>query len=426
MNSAPRAGGPVRKNKTFFFADYQGIRLRQPRTITSTIPTLAQRSMMVTRRLQRARRAGIRSDNGASRAGGAIIRDQFPGNRIPANRLDPAAIKLFGLLPTPTSPAATRNFIFNPTLSQRTDQFDARVDQNVGTSDRLFFKYSFDDTALIQPGTAALARQCAGCRSGNLTFVGGRHQFCDRRCRCATSRCTFNYTKVFGPAHWSMKRGSAWCAGISTFCRSGIAFNTATAIGIPGININDKSGGLPALTVTGFQVIGDNSTYPEQSQTTSFQYEDILTKIHGSHTFKFGARFVRHRFNGFSAFPTRGQYTISTASSRARSARAGAQTALADFALGATDGVTRNVLQGTFGMRVWKPRAFAEDSWRITNRFTFQYGLRYEIFAPPYDVHDHWSNFNVVTGQLLMAGKNGNSRRLRNFDMNNFGPRDRA
>ena len=66
---------------------------------------------------------------------------------------------------------------------------------------------------------------------------------------------------------------------------------------------------------------------------------------------------------------------------------------------------------------------FAEDSWRVTNRFTLTYGLRYEIFAPPYDVHDHWSNFNVVTGQLLLAGKNGNSRTLRNLDTNNFGPR---
>ena len=113
----------------------------------------------------------------------------------------------------------------------------------------------------------------------------------------------------------------------------GYAFNTANAIGIPGININDKSGGLPAFTITGFQVIGDSSTYPEQSQTTSFQYEDIVTKIHGSHTLKFGARFIRHRFNGFSSFPTAGS-TISTASSRDRSAPAGAQTALGRFRAG--------------------------------------------------------------------------------------------
>lgn len=85
--------------------------------------------------------------------------------------------------------------------------------------------------------------------------------------------------------------------------------------------------------------------------------------------------------------------------------------------------VTRNVLEGSFGMRSWELAAFADDSWRITNGFTLNYGLRYEMFAPPYDVHNHWSNFNVVTGKLLIASQNGNSRRLRDFDLNNIAPR---
>ncbi|MBI1788317.1 MAG: carboxypeptidase regulatory-like domain-containing protein, partial [Acidobacteria bacterium] len=140
-------GGPIRRDRTFFFADYQGIRLRQPRSIISTIPTLAQRAFVT---------------SGDFSGLGAVIfdpenltgnqRTAFPGNRIPASRLDPAAVKVFGLLPAPTSAAATRNFVFNPTIEQRTDQFDARIDQNLGASDRIFFKYSYDDTNLISPG----------------------------------------------------------------------------------------------------------------------------------------------------------------------------------------------------------------------------------------------------------------------------------
>jgi hypothetical protein len=411
------AGGPIRKNRTFFFGDYQGIRIRQPQNIISTIPTVAQRSMLESGDFSNLG-APVFDPNSGHVVNGATVRDQFPGNRIPANLLDPAAVKIFQLLPAPTSPAATRNFVFNPVLSQRTDQFDARVDENLGTSDRLFFKYSYDDTALIQPGNLPSPAN-AGIPIGPYLSSDGVNSAITVPLR--NQSFTANYTKVAGPNLVNELRAGVvrWNQHILPL---GVGFNTANAIGIPGININDKSGGLPALTITGFQVLGDNSTYPEQSQTTSFQFEDIVTKIHGSHTIKLGARFVRHRFNGFSSFPDRGQYDFNGQFTR-QIGVAGAQTALADFALGATDGVTRNVLDGTFGMRLWEMGAFVEDAWRATNRFTLTYGLRYEIFAPPYDVHDHWSNFNVATGQLLLAGKNGNSRTLRNLDTNNIGPR---
>jgi hypothetical protein len=412
------AGGRIRRNKTFFFADYQGIRIRQPLSITSSIPTLAQRSMLESGDFGNLGAPIFDPASVRAGANGATVRDQFPGNRIPANRLDPAAVKIFQLLPAPTSPATTRNFIFNPVLSQRTDQFDARVDENLRASDRFFFKYSYDDTALIQPGNLPSPGN-AGIPISPYLSADGTNSAITVPLR--NQSATLNYVKVASPSLVNEARAGVvrWNQHILPL---GVGFNTANAIGIPGININDKSGGLPALTITGFQVLGDNSTYPEQSQTTSFQAEDIVTKIHGSHTVKVGGRFVRHRFNGFSSFPDRGQYDFNGQFTR-QIGTAGAQTALADFALGATDGATRNVLQGTFGMRSWELGAFAEDSWRVSNRFTLTYGLRYEIMAPPYDVHDHWSNFNVVTGQLLLAGKNRNSRTLRNNDTNNFGPR---
>ncbi len=407
-------GGPIRRDKTFFFTDYQGIRIRQPRSITSSIPTLAQRSMVAT---------GDFSGLGAtvydpdSLQGG--VRSAFTGNRIPASRLDAAAVKLFALLPDPTSPAATRNFIYNPTLAQRTDQFDVRLDQNVRQSDRLFFKYSYDDTDLESPGllpspanaAAPIGKYLSADGTNPATTVPLKNQ-----------SATLNFTKVVSPTTVNETRIGVvrWNQNILPL---GNAFNTAEALGIRGININDKSGGLPAFTVTGFQVIGDNSTFPENSQTTSFQYEDILTKVRGSHTLKFGGMFVRHRFNGYSAFPTRGQYTFNGQFTR-QTGSASSATALADFALGAPNGVTRNVLTGGgFGMRYWSLSGFADDSWRVTSRLTWNFGARYELYAPPYDVHDHWSNFNVVTGRLVIAGRDGAGRRLRNFDANNLAPR---
>ncbi|MBI3697833.1 MAG: TonB-dependent receptor, partial [Acidobacteria bacterium] len=406
-------GGPVRKDRTFFFGDYQGIRLRQPRSIVSTIPTLAQRSWVAT---------GDFSGLGATVFDAENVtgnqRSPFPGNRIPASRLDPAAIKLFGLLPAPTSAAATRNFIFNPAIAQRTDQLDVRLDQNLGASDRIFFKYSYDDTNLISPGNLP-SPASAGVPIGPYLSADGTNSGITVPLKNWSA--TLNFTKVASPTIVNEARIGAvrWNQNIAPL---GNPFNTAQAIGVPGININDKSGGLPSFSITGFQVLGDNSTYPENSQTVSFQYEDILTVVRNSHTLKFGGMYVRHRFNGFSAFPTRGDFAFNGQFTR-QIGGTGAATALADFALGATSGITRNILVGTFGMRIWNLAAFVDDTWRVTNRLTWNFGLRYELLAPPYEVHDRWSNFRVDTARLEIAGRNGASRRLRNLDTNNLAPR---
>ncbi|MBY0503128.1 MAG: TonB-dependent receptor [Bryobacteraceae bacterium] len=407
------AGGPIRRDKTFYFADYQGIRIRQPRSIVSSIPTLAQRSMISTGDFAN---LGAPIFDPESVTGN--LRAPFPGNRIPVSRLDPAALRITGLLPNPTSPGATRNFVFNPTVEQRTDQFDVRLDHNIGQSDRVFFKYSYDDTSLLSPGSLP--------SPANASIPLGPYLSADGTNSAITVplknwSATFNYTKVIGANIVNEVRLGAvrWNQGILPL---GNPFKSADAAGIPGININDKSGGLPSMSITGFQVLGDNSTYPENSQTISFQYEDILTVVKNSHTIKMGGMFVRNRFNGFSAFPTRGDFSFNGQFTRQIGGTA-ANTALADWALGATSGINRNILVGTFGMRFWNLATFVDDTWRVNQRLTWNFGLRYELLTPPYEIYDRWSNFRVDTARLEIAGRNGATRRLRNIDANNLSPR---
>ena len=408
-------GGPIRKDKTFLFADYQGIRLRQPRSLISTLPTLAQRQMITT---------------GDFSAFGTTIFDPtnvvngqrvaFAGNRIPVARLDPAAVKVTNLLPALTSSAATRNFIFNPTIKQRTDQFDVRLDHNLGQSDRVFFKYSYDDTLLLTPGSVPVAPGSLGNIPGS-EFLAADGTDTGTETPLKNWSATFNYVKVIGPSIVNEVRIGAvrWNQYISPI---GNPFATATALGIPGINVNDKSGGLPGMNITGYRGLGDASTYPENSQTISFQYEDVLTVVKNNHTLKFGGQYVRHRFNGFSAFPTRGTFDFNGQYTRQIGSTA-ATTALADWALGATSANNRNILEGTFGMRFYNLNAFVDDSWRVSQRLTLSMGVRYELLTPPYEVYNRWSNFNIDTAQLEIAGRNGASRTLRNTDTNNLAPR---
>ena len=386
------AGGPLVRNKTFFFGDYQGIRLTQPQTSTSTIPSLAQQQMVETGNFS-ALGTTIYNPYSTVIQNGARVRVPFANNRIPGNLLDPAAVGIFRLLPAPTSAGATNNYVFNPALTQRTDQFDVRLDQNLGAADRLFFRYGYDNSNQVVPG-AIPAPANAGVPIGPYLSTATNGTITP----LLTQSGTLGYTKTINPttvlqAHFAVVR---WNADITPL---GAGFNTAAALGIPGINISNLSGGLPAFTISGYQEIGDNSTFPENSHTTTFQLDSALTKVWGSHTFKLGLLFLRHRFNGFSAFPTRGTFDFNGQFTR-QIGSASSQSALADFALGAMDTATRNILNGTFGMRSWQLAPFLQDSWRVSDRLTLDLGLRWEINAPPYDVHDHWSNLNVATGQL--------------------------
>lgn len=408
-------GGPIIRNKTFFFGDYQGIRLTQPQTYTSTIPTLAQQQMVKTGNFGLLGTA-IYNPYSTILQNGTRVRLPFANNQIPANLLDPAAVRLFSLLPAPTSSRATNNYVYNPALIQQTDQFDLRLDQNLGTADRFFFRYGYDKSNQVSPGLIPSPAN-AGVPIGPYLSTGAS----GITTPLLTWSATLGYTKTFNPntvlqAHFATVR---WNADITPL---GIAYNTAAALGIPGINISNQSGGLPAFTISGFQVLGDNSTYPENSHSTTFQLDSSLTRIQGSHTIKLGLLFLRHRFNGFSAFPTRGTFDFNGQFTR-QIGTTTSQTALADFALGALDSATRNILNGTFGMRLWQLAPFVQDSWRVTDRLTLDLGFRWEVDAPPYDVHNHWANLDVRTGQLLVAGLNGNSRRLRDTDYNTPAPR---
>ena len=400
-------GGPIRRNKTFFFGDYQGIRLAQPATSISTIPTAAQQTMVETGNFS-AFSTPIFDPNSVV----AGARAPFAGNVIPPNRLDPAAVKLFTFLPTPTLPGATQNFVFTAPGRQQTDQFDVRGDQNFGISDRLFLKYSSDRTERPAPGSIPAP---TAAKMGPYLTGGNTTNF-------ANWAAAANYTKVFSPSVVNEVRLGAvrWNFRIIP---ADTPFAPAAALGIPGINTTDNSGGLPGYTIAspGF-TIGDSSTFPEFSRTITYQYEDILTIVKGSHTMKFGGRYLRDDFNGFSAFPARATYNFS-GQFTSQIAKTSSATALADFALGAAGIISRADLSGVFGMRFYEFAAFAEDTWRVNNKLTLNYGLRYEIQSPPYEVHDRWANFDYTRQKLLLAGVNGNSRSLVNTDFNNFGPR---
>lgn len=435
-------GGPILHDKLFFFADYQGIRQAQPSPSNVLIPTAVQINEVETGDFSPLLTAGcgggaytvngttgVATCNSTGKTdpeqlynpytGTSKARLGFANNNLSA-LLDPAAQNLLKLLPAPnySAPGTTNNYYISPSSTLDDNQFDVRLDENVGQADRLYAKYSFDHPVQTFPGSIYTAPNPA-FQVGPYIGYNGAGYFAT----VTTQSGTVGYSHIFSPtllleAHAGILR---WFANTTPLDQN---YTSSNDIGISGINYNALAGGLPAVTISGgFAVLGDNSTYPEDSRITTFQYDADVIKTSGNHTVKAGVQFLRHRFNGFSESPARGTFAFNGQFTSQIASTSTTYAALADYAIGAESSASRNILEDEFGMRYLQLGFYAEDNWRATDRLTLEYGARYDIDTPPYEVHNHWANLNLQTGLLEVAGINGAGRRLRNTDHNTFQPR---
>ena len=130
-------GGPIKKGNTFFFGDYEGLRLRQGITFTSSVPTLAMRTGNFA---------------GLSTIYDPTTRAPYPNNQVPVSAMDPVSLKLVNLWPAPQKTGLVNNFTMSPNKMDREDKFDARVDHQFNTSNTFFGRFSFNDGNIVTPG----------------------------------------------------------------------------------------------------------------------------------------------------------------------------------------------------------------------------------------------------------------------------------
>jgi hypothetical protein len=201
------------------------------------------------------------------------------------------------LFPLPNSSDVGFNYYITPTSVLDDNEFDVRLDQTIKSSDRLFLKYSFDRPQQSFPELGLPGCECEHS-NWSVSF--------DRRRRLRNFRadavrhhwlqsCVQSFVAAGGT-----RRRLHWYADIAPFSQG---INSATAVGIPGINYSSLSGGLPVITISGLSVIGDNSTYPEDSRITTFQYDGDVIKTKGTHTMKTGVLFLRQRLKRLFVLP---------------------------------------------------------------------------------------------------------------------------
>ena len=405
-------GGPIRKDRTFFFGDYQGFRVRDTKNFVSSVPTVQERQGDFSNSL-----FGAIYDpaSAAPNGNGGITLQPFPGNRIPAQRFDPVAQQVLTLYAAPNTNlgALAANFVNNPSLKRTDDQFDIRIDHRINDANNVFGRYSFGDATQLFPNAMLTPQNPFGGGSGKGNLSPLRAQ-----------SVALNYIHTFSNRFLAETR-----FGFTRTNYKGLPLGNGDPlldkINIPNQRYNDTIKTIPTFGISGITTLGPQGNVPNLSVLNNYQVSENLSYTFSKHSLKFGGDMIRRQLNNnFTGAPTgaysfSGVYTTANAGSAARPGNS-----FADFLLGLPAGSNRDILLGGFGRRDIIASAYFQDDIKLSRRLTVNAGVRWDVWTPFVEVHDRQSNFDLSSAKLVIASSGGElGRALRATDLNNFGPR---
>jgi hypothetical protein len=411
-------GGPIIKDKTFIFADYQGLRLTSAQTYLSTVPTMRMRQgdfSELTRVIYDPLSPGT----------------PFAGNVIPQNRWDPASANIMSqLYPEPntegTRNASTgqviNNYLINPNVTREDNQFDIKVDHRLTQNNRFFIRYSYDKTHRFQPATLEHGDAGATFGAGDGNIKG--------------QSIAFNDTHTFSPNFINEFR-FGWNSIKFFMTPLDYGTNMAEQMGIPGINLNEATSAMTQLNFQNIRNLGANSNQPLITNQNDFQVFDSVTWIKNKHTLKLGGSITWRSREILNADTIVGNFSFNN---NMTSNCAGTVTGctlntgtgfdVASFLLGYATSKSRNLFDAeTYTEKRPEYAVYLQDDFRVSNKLTLNLGVRYEVFVPWVEVDDRQSNFDESTGKFVVASDNAViagvnvGRYLQTYSKGDIGPR---
>ncbi|MEP6995832.1 MAG: TonB-dependent receptor, partial [Acidobacteriota bacterium] len=388
-------GGPLVREKTFYFADFQGTKSKRSDTLTLSVPTDRMR-------------AGDFSEEGNPIIIDPTTGQPFDGNVIPQSRISALAQAFINLYPSPNRPGLRNNYVVSPTVTQDTYQGDLRLDQYFTQSDAAFLRGSYIRQTRFIPAP--------------LPGIAGGGDYGTGDTTRKTWGGVLGYSKTLSDHSFNEFRGGFNHLSTDVGVPAGGTFVPPASLQVPGVTLDNRVNGLAAFAPDSYAFIGDPEFNPTYTLSQEMQFSDTLTFLLGRHTLRGGAVVRQSRFNLFQIPQPRGKFTFSGEFTTDQNSEDPSGDPLADAFLGlASQTDIQNITD--VKNRTWYYAAFLQDDFQITDHLTVNAGLRYEYTEPTVETRDRQSNLDFATGQLRVAGENGNSRGLIDVDRNDLAPR---
>lgn len=394
-------GGPLIKDRTFFFGDYEGLRSREGITRLANVPTARER---------------VGDFSQLPQQFWPLVpgtQTQFPGGVIPQQALNPIGLKIAALYPLPNRNVAGQNYAASPVQRDRNDLFDVRVDHKISDASQFAVRYSFTDRNLFEPYSGVTQVLVPGY--GNSVLRRGQNLM-------------LNEHHIFSPRFVNDVRVAFSRVGNQVLTENpGVSVNKQ--VGLPELSSNPRDFGLSLIRVTGYSPLGHEYNNPQDSATNVFQVLDTATYARNAHLLKFGFDFRYTQQNAFRDVQSRGllifpgqvSVTLPDGTPTVFPFITGNPLANLLFGLPLVTGGAR--LDNAQHLRTESYNLFVNDNYRITPKLTLSLGLRYEFNSPPVDTKDRANIYDTATGKLVQVGASGIPRGGYDADKNNFAPR---